>query len=173
MLILLTAAVSSRVGGKQPVPSSGTFPSRQPSQALLLCCHMECMKAWSHAQALPISPGHRQPPQIMPSLLPHLSCRRVAPGAAGRVPRTTACIPAKASIPLAYEVKPALSSTSMVPPRPWPWQPTPPAQCLTLASWTFLASVPWLASTMPALAFQSSRHGSTLSKRETATRLMA
>jgi hypothetical protein len=162
-----------KVDGNRPVPGSGTFPSRQPSQALLLCHHMECMKTRSHTEALPISPGHRQPPQVMPSLLPRLSRRRVAPGAAGRVPRTTVCIPAKASMPLAHKAKPALSSTSTVPPRPWPWQPTSPARHLTLAAWTSPASVLWLASTMPALAFQSNRHGLTLSKRETVTPSMA
>ncbi len=150
---------------------SGIFPSRQPSQALLLCRHMECMKTRSHAQALPIYPSHHQPPQVLPSLLPRLSRRRAAPGAARQVPRTTACIPAKASMHLAHAAKPALSSISTVPPRPWPWQPTPPARRLTLAAWTSPAAVPWSASTI--LAFQSSRHGSTLSKRETVTRLMA
>ncbi len=78
---------------ERTVPGSGTFLSRQPSQPLLLCRHMECMKTRPHAQVLRISPSHRQPPQVLLSLLPHLSRRRAAPGAAGQVPRTTACIP--------------------------------------------------------------------------------
>ena len=169
----LTATVFSRVGGEQTVPGSSNFPLRQPSQALLLRRHMECTRTQSHAQALLISPSRRQPPQVMPTCLPRLSRRRAAPGATGRRPHNTACIPAKASMPLAHAAKPAWSSTSTVLLRPWPWQPTLLAWLLTLAAWISPALVPWSASTMPALAFQSSRHGLTPSKRETVTCLMA
>ena len=67
-------------------------------------------------------------------------------------------------MPLAHSAEPALSSTSMEPRRPWPWQLSPPAQLLTPVAWISPALV---------LAFQSNRHGLTPSKPKTVTRRMA
>ncbi len=86
------AVVSSKVGKKRMVPRSGTFPSWQPSQACLLRRRMECMRTQSHAQALLVSSSQHQPPQVMPSRLPHLSRHQAAPGASRRHPHSTACI---------------------------------------------------------------------------------
>ncbi len=88
------------------------------------------------SQPMPATPINEATPS--PSVPPPGASR----GGPDKRPQSTFCISAKTSMPLAHSAKPALSSTSTGPHRPWPWRPESPAQPLTPAAWISPALAP-------------------------------
>jgi hypothetical protein len=125
------------------------------------------MRNQAHAEALPFF--SRRLSQAQYSVPLHFPCR------SWPVPPHQLLqhkpIPARGALPLMRPARPAWSHICMEQPRPWHYQPRPPILHLIPKALTFPAWELFLDSTMHALAFLSSKHGSTPSRLATVTLL--